>query len=313
MHEELMGKRYIGLVRCSTDGQKDTSIPDQLALLRGFADKHGMIHVDDVLRGGVSGSKPGNRTDLDELVARKRDRNDYDILLVQDTTRLTRGGVEHGAKIEFEFTKVGVRIVFVADQLPDGDFGGVVRSFLYFSGKQTAKSTSLFSTRGCMSSLEQGRSAHCRRPPYGTDKAYVAPDGSWLHVIRTMPNGTQLKLDAKTGAVIGTFGKNEATLRRLMEILIGRLEVDLETLDVDMELRLPSWAMANAQSIKNAMGLTRPFAVKTERQAHDAEMGLDGASAIKTERQTHREDSVLLARFSCARRPTCFECRRRAA
>lgn len=46
MYEDLNGKRYINLVRCSTDGQKDTNIPAQLALLTAFAAKHGMIHVD---------------------------------------------------------------------------------------------------------------------------------------------------------------------------------------------------------------------------------------------------------------------------
>src|SRR5262249_9452715 len=124
---DLIGKRYIALVRCSTDGQKDTSIPDQLALLGAFAEKHQMMRVDDVLLEGVSGSLPGKRTDLDALIARKRDANDYDVLLVQDSTRLTRGGVEHGAKVEYDFAAVGVRIVFVADQIPTGDFGGVVK------------------------------------------------------------------------------------------------------------------------------------------------------------------------------------------
>ncbi len=37
----LVGKRYINLVRCSTDQQTETSIPAQLDLLNGFAAARG--------------------------------------------------------------------------------------------------------------------------------------------------------------------------------------------------------------------------------------------------------------------------------
>ena len=60
----LKGKRCIGLVRCSTVGQADTSIPDQIAALRNFAAEHGLIIVDIVILPGLSGSIPGNRDDL---------------------------------------------------------------------------------------------------------------------------------------------------------------------------------------------------------------------------------------------------------
>src|SRR5436190_22205622 len=102
-YERLRGKRFIAIVRCSTFGQADTSIPDQLRLIREFAQRYGMIEVEAISLDGLSGSIPGNRDDLQKLLNRKRDQDDFDLVLLQDTTRLTRGGLKHGNKIEFDF------------------------------------------------------------------------------------------------------------------------------------------------------------------------------------------------------------------
>src|SRR5438034_688338 len=100
---DYRGRRFICLVRCSTDEQAGTSIPDQLNLLHAYAKEQGMIHADaDIIVDGVTGSIPGARTDIDQIVRRKRERNDFEILLVQDLSRLTRSGVEHGSKIEYD-------------------------------------------------------------------------------------------------------------------------------------------------------------------------------------------------------------------
>ena len=66
--EQICGKRYINLVRCSSDVQTETSIPAQLELLNKEGLGLGGIHVDDVILDGVSGSRPGNRSDLPQLI-----------------------------------------------------------------------------------------------------------------------------------------------------------------------------------------------------------------------------------------------------
>lgn len=207
-YPSLEGKRYIALARCSTAGQADTSIPDQLTLLTAFADEHAMIHVADVILDGVSGSVPGARKDIDQIVHRKKTLNDFDVLLVQDTTRFTRGGVGHGNKLEYELNAAGIQVVFVTDNIVEGDFAGLHKSVLYLSGKQHAKSISIATSRGSMSSLLADRSAHCRLPPYGIDRLYVAPDGTPLHIIRNLSDGTQVKLDPATKAVLARFSRN---------------------------------------------------------------------------------------------------------
>src|SRR5262249_22095795 len=123
----LKGRKYLCLVRCSTSEQADTSIPDQLNLLNAFAAEHQMIHIDDVILDGVTGSIPGARTDIEQIIRRKQERDDFDVLLVQDMSRFTRGGAEHGMKLEFDLNAAGVEIVFVSDNLPDGDHAGIIK------------------------------------------------------------------------------------------------------------------------------------------------------------------------------------------
>src|SRR5689334_19453904 len=113
----LEGKRYICLVRCSTNEQEDTSIPDQLRLLHDYGQKHGMIHAgndEELQLGGVSGSDPGGRLDIEQIIERKRALNDFSVLLVLDISRLTRGGVEHGGKVEYDLAAAGIKIVFAS-------------------------------------------------------------------------------------------------------------------------------------------------------------------------------------------------------
>ena len=199
----LQGGRYICLVRCSTNDQAQTSLPDQITLLHAYAEQRGMIHAGaDVVLDGVSGSNPGARSDLDAIVSRKRQQNDFDYLLVQDMSRLTRGGVEHGAKIEFDLNAAGIQLIFASGSLPDGDHAGIIKSVEYYSAQQYAKSVSFAVARGQMSAMLEGRMAHCLRPPYGIDRLYLSLDGRPLHIIRNLTDGSQQKLDPATNAHI---------------------------------------------------------------------------------------------------------------
>jgi DNA invertase Pin-like site-specific DNA recombinase len=209
--DRLNGKSCIGLVRCSTAGQADTSIPDQIAALKQFAEKHGMTIIDIVVLPGLSGSIPGNRDDLQQLIERKREQNDFEFLLVFDTTRLTRGGMRHGNSIEFQFLSEGVEILYVTEPLPEGPGGELLRSFQFYSANEQARSIGKNASRGAMSALEQRRLAHARRPPFAVDRLYRGPDGKARHIIRNLPDGTQVKLDPQTRQVIERFGHNPKT------------------------------------------------------------------------------------------------------
>jgi DNA invertase Pin-like site-specific DNA recombinase len=126
-NESLKGKRYTNLLRGSTNMQ-DTSTADQKAANDRHAQALGMIWAGDVVLNGVSGSKTFNRKDLKELLERRRALRNYDVLVVYDSSRLTRGGSTHACSIRRDFAKLGVLILSVMDPIPDGDFRDVIQS-----------------------------------------------------------------------------------------------------------------------------------------------------------------------------------------
>jgi len=203
----LFGKRYINLVRCSTDQQTETSIPAQLDLLNEFAATRGMIHVDDVILDGVSGSKPGNRDDLQALIERKKQRHDFDVLLVQTEDRLTRGGAGHGAWMQHELERHGIELVFASSDAPEGPYAPIIRSLKFQAAQETVKTTSLRSTQGYQRALENGNVATSTHSPYGCHRLYRSADDKPLFIIRDNGDGTQHKLDPQTRAVLETYGE----------------------------------------------------------------------------------------------------------
>lgn len=207
--KELNGKRFVGLVRCSSNAQIDTSLDAQNAVVAAYARDRGMLCVGNVELAGVSGSVPGIRTDIDHLIERKRQQDDFDVVLLQDATRFTRSGPLHGMKLLYDLRAAGLEVVFVKDDLPAGDLGDVMRGLQFFSGKEQARSIAHAVARGASFSLKEGRSAHCKAPPYGVDRLYTTQDGQPKHVIRNLVDGTQVKLDPETGVIIERFGRNE--------------------------------------------------------------------------------------------------------
>jgi hypothetical protein len=90
------------------------------------------------------------------------------------------------------------------------------------------------------------------------------------------------------------------TLRKVAETFVGRIEFHCESRRVDMEIRLPAWALTRKDDI-----LRR---VRTE-----------DSSGNTTAHQPNCENSVILAKTSCAvhsgtgRRKPCVSCSRLAA
>jgi hypothetical protein len=206
---KLHNKRYISLLRCSSPGQIDTSIDDQRRVLDAFALEQGMVHVDEVILPGVSGSMPANRDDIPKLIARKRQQDDFDILLVQDTSRFTRSGPKHVHHLEYELNAEGIDVVYATGSITDDWTGEVQKTLLASADEQHVRTISFTSARGSMSSILDNRSPYCRRPPYGIDRLYVSPEGTELHIIRNVSDGRQQMLNPKTMAVIREFCPNQ--------------------------------------------------------------------------------------------------------
>lgn len=205
--ERLAGKRYIAVMRCSTREQADTSIDDQQRLIQRFAADNGMVLVGEVRLEGVSGSVHENLDRVVKgLVQRKVDRNDFDVVVVQDASRFGRTGAGHAAKLRYDLEMVGVEVVTAMGHQPKSDFVEVTDALAATVARQQAKGIAAAVARGSQSALEQGRKAHSSVTPYALDKLYMTSDGRPLHWVRTdYAAGTQTRHDASTGVVIDRY------------------------------------------------------------------------------------------------------------
>jgi len=199
------GKRYICLVRASHLSD-ELSTDAQLNMLNDAAQKEGMYYVDQKVLDGITGSLPGKREDLEELLERKRTKNDFDVLVLQRVDRLTRSGLRHGFWFEFECEKLGIELFFVGDDIPDSEHADLVLFMKYQAAKEQAYSISQRSTQGSQHALEQGRIIPSARTPYGCWRLYRNADGKPAHIIRDLRDGRQEKLDPNTHEVIDTYG-----------------------------------------------------------------------------------------------------------
>ena len=162
---------------------------------------------------GVTGSVPGARTDVDEIIALKHrggPQGDFDLLVVPDATRFTRAGQVHGMKLVYDLRAAGIDLYCCAeDLLVDGELAVSYFGMLLLASNQTVRAISRGSTAGSTASFLDGRSPHCSKAPYGLDRLYTDADGKPLHIIRNLADGSQQMLDPDTGEVTRTFPPND--------------------------------------------------------------------------------------------------------
>jgi DNA invertase Pin-like site-specific DNA recombinase len=161
-----IGKRYIALARASDASDGTTSTEAQLAMLHEKAAEFQMIKVDEVILDGITGSMPGKRQDMEQLIQRKRTMDDFDVLLVQRLDRLTRGGADHGSWFEFECKRAGIHLYIVGDNIPQGPYASLIKVVKYEAARDQAFSISQRSTQGYQLALEQGRVTTSSHTPY---------------------------------------------------------------------------------------------------------------------------------------------------
>ena len=198
---ELKGKRYASLIRCSSLGQADTSPEGQKLINDAFCSENGMQWVTDIWAEGVSGSQTFNRQDLEDVLEAHR-RDPFDIIIVHDLSRLTRGGIRHGNVVEDTFRKAGLKVVSSTDFIADGPEGDLIKSVKHYSNQLQARGISLAVARGLSQSLAKSSRPAAGRNPYALDRQYVGPDAKPRIVVR-WEGRTQIWLKPGTNEEVG--------------------------------------------------------------------------------------------------------------
>jgi len=276
IRKKIEGKRYICEVRCSTDGQSDTSIPAQLEELHKIGQLCGGIPAgDDVVLPALSGSKPGNRKDIQQTIQRKAEKNDFEVVLSLVEDRFTRSGAEHGFWAQHEMLRAGIYLVQVKSDIPDGPHAPMLRTWKYESARETAKNTSLRSTMGYQRALENGNVITSSHTNYGTYRLYLNADGRPLHIIKDMRDGTQQKLHCETREVIEIYGvvggKARGHFRKQKSdrvLLVPGDPQEVATINRIFQRRyLDGWGGRRIANELNDEGITAPMGKRwTQRQ-----------------------------------------------
>ena len=115
MNQNLRGKPYIAYGRCAATVGSAPKLREQVRRIRQLGDGLAMQCVAELRLAGVSGVSPVLRPDLCELLVRKRERDDFEVLMMEDQARLTRAGLEGAKVIETEFERCGVQIVYLTE------------------------------------------------------------------------------------------------------------------------------------------------------------------------------------------------------
>jgi hypothetical protein len=203
MRADLKGHSYINWIRCSTEGQVDTSPQGQKDVNDAFAAIQEMRWAGfDVYADAVSGSQTFNREDVAEIIALKKARNDFDKVIVFELGRATRGGIRHAAEVETELRRAGLELLSSTELIPDGPIGELIKAVKAFSNQQQALNISKSVARGLAQSLAKATRPAAGRTPYGLDRLYLAPDETPRVLIR-WDGLVQLRLDPVTGKEVG--------------------------------------------------------------------------------------------------------------
>ncbi len=153
---KLMGRRAFVSKPCTTKGQAGTSLHNQDTGLEQLLAENQVVVVDQHDLADVTGSVPGARGDIDEIIRKKREGLDFDMLILPNTDRFTRAG---SYKILWDLEGEGITVYFAAENLwSDDRYHQMLLSMMFDAARQTAVAISRGSTLGNTNSFLEGRS-----------------------------------------------------------------------------------------------------------------------------------------------------------
>ena len=193
---EPTGIAAVGYARRSTDMQ-ERSIPDQQAHVQRWADEHGYRvlrwYVDDA----ISGTSTKGRDAFERMIREAENGRDFDAVLCYDISRFSRGGTNETGFYLHRLTLAGVKAVFTAEGIPEGDEGELLQGVKSWQARQFSVKLARDVIRGQLSSLKQRQCTQGGRAPYGYDRRYLAADGTVLRTIRYLADSRKQEFDAQ--------------------------------------------------------------------------------------------------------------------
>jgi len=186
----------VGYARRSTDKQ-ERSIPDQQAHVERWAAENGCRvlrwYVDDA----ISGTSTKGRDAFESMIREAENGRDFNAVLCYDMSRFSRGGTNETGYYLHRLTLAGVKAVFTAEGIPEGDEGELLQGVKSWQARQFSAKLARDVIRGQLSSLKQNHCVQGGRAPFGYDRRYLAADGTVLRIIRYLADGRKREFDSQ--------------------------------------------------------------------------------------------------------------------
>ena len=199
------GLRAIVVARQSNDKDGDASTKAQTNFMSVKLAEVGMRHVETIPLEGVSGSWPARIDEtLQQLFARKKKDDDFDVIAWQFEDRASRSGGEHGLWLQHEAKRNNLLVFFPDDA--DRDTPAAFRAFKYDAAMDTAMGTGRRTAQGQDYAQKKGFFRTAGHTPFGCDRVYHGEDHQPKFILHNLLNGLQEQREFGTGKVIGRYG-----------------------------------------------------------------------------------------------------------
>jgi DNA invertase Pin-like site-specific DNA recombinase len=210
--EDLRGKRVVIAARCSTKSQAEASIPRQVELGQAYAQRHGMIVVDVVPLEGKSATLRQHVPALRNLIKRKRERQDYEVLWFFTLSRFDRNRAD-GEELFREFEKENVLIVTEKQGCFTGKYGWLKRGICLQESQAFVEDLAVHTRSGRLRFMKEGTIPHTGVAPFAVDKLYLDSNGAKQYILRHAGRGKMHRINPTTGTVEGLMIREEGAVR----------------------------------------------------------------------------------------------------
>ncbi len=227
--------------RYSCDKQSPTSIDDQIRRCQDLALRHGLttenvlVFAEDAL--SASGKDDTKRKEFHRLLA-AWENNQFDVLLVDEWSRLTREGIEHAKMIKRLEDNRRIRLITgngLDTQLPNWQ---LIAGLFGMVGQQSTRDTQFRVVRGMIGQLERG------------------------YMIGSPPFGYEMKIQHDdAGRAIGTLWVVHDGLAKIVREIYARREEGQSMHQIARWLNLEN-IPTSRQSRKNGGGYWRPARIR---------------------------------------------------
>ena len=172
-----------------------------------YAKKNGWVIVDTITLDDHSATRGEQLPELQRLILRKRERNDFDALLFADFQRFVRN-VDDAQIFSGNFRRLGVKVITVKRGEHAGKWGPVFEVIEAVEGQAYVESSAWNTQSGVSEAIKDGRLPPCWRGMYGLDKLYSSAEGKPLFILHE--TSTQYtKIDPYTRKLIETLQKRK--------------------------------------------------------------------------------------------------------